>query len=105
ELVADPQFTVLTSTTVTAAYEGNHFTLVQTIADSRGVRCDCHWKLRTHRVVLATGLIDRPLLFAGNERPGIMLSAAVRRRLGEFGVSPARALAVYTNNDSGYLTA
>jgi sarcosine oxidase subunit alpha len=105
QLAADPQFTVLTSTTVTAAYEGNHFTLVQTIADTRGVRCEYHWKLRAHRVVLASGMIDRPLLFPGNDRPGIMLSAAVRRLIGEFGVSPARALAVYTNNDSGYLTA
>jgi sarcosine oxidase subunit alpha len=54
---------------------------------------------------LATGMIDRPLLFPYNDRPGIMLSGAVRRLIGEFGVSPARRLAIYTNNDSGYLTA
>jgi NADPH-dependent 2,4-dienoyl-CoA reductase/sulfur reductase-like enzyme len=50
-LAADPNFTVLTSTTVTAAYEGNHFTLLQTIGDSRGVRSEHHWKLRAQQVV------------------------------------------------------
>lgn len=97
--------TVLTSTVVTAAYEGNHFTLLQCVCDSRGVRAECHWKVSARQVVLATGMIDRPLLFPNNDRPGIMLSGAVRRLIGEFGVSPARRLAVFTNNDSGYLTA
>jgi len=105
ELQADPNCTLLTSTMVTAAYEGNNFTLLQSIADDRGVPCEYLWKLRADKVVLATGMIDRPLLFAGNDRPGIMLSSSVRRLIGEFGVAPARRLAVYTNNDSGYVTA
>ena len=101
----DPNLTILTSTTVTAAYEGNNFTLLQSFADSHGVRAEHHWKLLARQVVLATGMIDRPLLFAGNDRPGIMLSSSVRRLIGEYGVAPARTLAIYTNNDSGYLTA
>jgi sarcosine oxidase subunit alpha len=105
ELTSDPNCTLLTSTVVAAAYEGTHFTLLQTITDARGVACEYLWKLRADKVVLATGMIDRPLLFAGNDRPGIMLSSAVRRLIGEFGVAPARRLTVYTNNDSGYLTA
>ena len=103
--VASGATMVLTSTTVTAAYEGNSFTLLQALHDSRGVRAEHHWELRARHVVLATGMIDRPLLFAGNDRPGIMLSSSVRRLIGEFGVAPARRLAIYTNNDSGYLTA
>jgi sarcosine oxidase subunit alpha len=105
QLSDDPGVTVLTSTTVTAAYEDNHFTLIQQLSDERGVHTERHWSLRATQVILATGMIDRPLLFAGNDRPGIMLSSAVRRLMGEFGVSPAGRLAVYTNNDSGYLTA
>jgi sarcosine oxidase subunit alpha len=50
-------------------------------------------------------MIDRPLPFTDNDRPGIMLSSSVRRLIGEFGVAPARNLAIYTNNDSAYLTA
>ena len=105
ELATDPHMTVLTSTTVTAAYEGNHFTLLQSFHDARGIRAEHLWELRARHAVLATGMIDRPLLFAGNDRPGIMLSSSVRRLIGEFGVAPARRLAVYTSNDSGYLTA
>src|SRR5260370_411991 len=99
EMSMRPGFTVLSSTTVTGAYESNIFTLTQSIGDERGVRGECHWKLNTQHVILATGMVDRPMLFHGNDRPGIMLSSAVRRFIGEFGVSPAKALAVYTNND------
>jgi sarcosine oxidase subunit alpha len=104
-LETDQNVTLLTSTIVTAAYEGDSFTLVQSFVDERGTRAEHHWKLRARHVVLATGMIERPLLFAGNDRPGIMLSSSVRRLIGEFGVAPADRLAVYTNNDSGYLTA
>jgi sarcosine oxidase subunit alpha len=105
ELASSGTLTVLTSTMVTAAYEGNHFTLVQTFCDAGGVQAEHHWKVSARHVILATGMIDRPLLFPWNDRPGIMLSGAVRRFIGEFGVSPGRRLAIYTNNDSGYLTA
>jgi sarcosine oxidase, subunit alpha len=105
ELESDVDFTLLPSTLVTAAYENNVFTLVQSLHDDRGLRGERHWKLRTHDVVLATGMIDRPLLFEGNDRPGIMLSSSVRRLIGEFAVAPAQRLAIYTNNDSAYLTA
>jgi sarcosine oxidase subunit alpha len=105
ELRSTPGFTLLTSTTVTAAYEGNHFTLLQSVTDSRGVASEYLWKLKAEQVVLASGMIDRPLLFAGNDRPGIMLSSAVRRLIGEFAVAPADRLVIYTNNDTGYLTA
>lgn len=101
----DANVTILTSTVVTGAYEGDNFTLAQSISDELGVCAEQHWKLRARHVVLATGMVDRPLLFAGNDRPGIMLSSSVRRLIGEFGVAPADRLAIYTNNDSGYLTA
>ncbi|MBL8266537.1 glycine cleavage T C-terminal barrel domain-containing protein, partial [Steroidobacter sp.] len=104
-LSEDSNAAVLTSTMVTAAYENNMFTLAQTICDDRGVHTECLWKVHARKVVLATGMIERPALFADNDRPGILLSSAVRRLIAEFGVAPARRLAVYTNNDSGYLTA
>jgi sarcosine oxidase, subunit alpha len=105
DISSRPGFTVLSSTTVTGAYESNIFTLTEGMGDERGIRGECHWKLHTRHVIMATGMVDRPMLFEGNDRPGIMLSSAVRRLIGEFAVSPAKALAVYTNNDSAYLTA
>lgn len=105
ELETDSSITLLPSTLVAAAYEGNVFTLVQTLYDAGGVYGERHWELKVRHVVLASGMIDRPLLFAGNDRPGVMLSSSVRRLIGEFAVAPAARLAVYTNNDSAYLTA
>src|SRR3984885_5509372 len=105
ELDSDADFTLLPATLVTGAYENNVFTLVQAITDEGGLRGELHWKLRAHQVVLATGMIDRPLLFEGNDRPGVMLSSSVRRFIGEFAVAPAQRLVVYTNNDGAYLTA
>ena len=35
------------------------------------------WQVRAGEVVLATGAIERPLVFPGNDRPGVMLA---RRR-------------------------
>lgn len=104
-LADDPDFTVLDSTVVSGAYEHDFFTLVQQLGDDRGVTGECHWKLQARRVILATGLIDRPMLFEGNDRPGIMLASAVRRLVGEFGVAPASRLVVCTNNDGAYATA
>jgi sarcosine oxidase subunit alpha len=105
ELEADATFTLLPSTLVTAAYENNVFTLVQSLDDDRGLCGERHWTLKARHVVLATGMINRPLLFENNDRPGIMLSSSVRRLIGEFAVAPAQRLAIYTNNDSAYLTA
>ncbi len=105
ELESDAACTLLPSTLVTAAYENNVFTLVQSLHDAGGICHERHWKVKARHVVLATGMIDRPLLFQGNDRPGIMLSSSVRRLMGEFAVAPARRLAIYTNNDSAYLTA
>ena len=56
-------------------------------------------------MVLATGAIERPLVFAENDRPGIMLAGAVRSYLHRYAVLPGRRAVVLTNNDSAYRTA
>ena len=63
------------------------------------------WKVRAKEVVLATGSLERPLVFATNDRPGIMLSGAVRTYINRYGVSPGARAVVFTNNDTAYATA
>src|SRR3546814_6742341 len=63
------------------------------------------WKVRAKQVVLATGAIERPLVFAGNDRPGILLAGAVRSYVNRFGVLPGSRAVVFTNNDDAYATA
>ena len=45
------------------------------------------WQVRAKRVVLAAGSIERPLVFPGNDRPGVMLASAARTYLHRHGVA------------------
>ena len=63
------------------------------------------WKVRARQIVVATGAIERPLAFAGNDLPGVMLASAVRDYLVNHAVAPGRRTVVVTNNDDGYRTA
>lgn len=63
------------------------------------------WKVRAGHVVTATGAIERPLAFAGNDLPGVMLASAVRDYLSDYAVSPGDRTVVVTNNDDAYRTA
>jgi sarcosine oxidase subunit alpha len=63
------------------------------------------WRIRAGRVIAATGAIERPIPFAGNDIPGVMLASAVRDYVVNWGVSPGDRTVVVTTNDSAYLTA
>ncbi|QPC85510.1 sarcosine oxidase subunit alpha family protein [Mesorhizobium sp. NBSH29] len=63
------------------------------------------WQVRASRVVLATGAIERHMVFAGNDRPGVMLASAARTYLNHYGVAVGKKVGVYTANDSAYAAA
>ena len=63
------------------------------------------WRIRAKQTVTATGAIERPLSFAGNDLPGVMLAAAVRDFAVNWGVSVGDRTVVVTNNDDAYRTA
>lgn len=63
------------------------------------------WRIRARHIVTATGAIERPLSFAGNDIPGVMLASAVRDYVVNFGVSAGDRTVVVTNNDDAYRTA
>lgn len=63
------------------------------------------WRVRAGHVITATGAIERPLSFAGNDVPGVMLASAIRDYVANYGVSPGDRTVVVTNNDNAYLTA
>jgi sarcosine oxidase subunit alpha len=63
------------------------------------------WRIRAGHVVTATGAIERPLSFAGNDVPGVMLASAVRDYAVNYGVSVGDRTVVVTNNDDAYRTA
>ncbi len=63
------------------------------------------WRIRAGEVVLATGAIERPLVFADNDRPGIMLAGAARRYLNLHGVKVGERVVVVTAHDEAYRAA
>ncbi|WP_297756852.1 sarcosine oxidase subunit alpha family protein [uncultured Shimia sp.] len=63
------------------------------------------WRIRAKQIVTATGAIERPLSFAGNDIPGVMLASAIRDYVVDYGVSVGDRTVVVTNNDDAYRTA
>ena len=63
------------------------------------------WYIRAKHVVISTGSIERPLIFANNDRPGIMLATSAREYLKVYGVLPGKNPIIFTNNDTAYETA
>jgi sarcosine oxidase subunit alpha len=92
-----PNVTVLARTTVFGYYDDNFLCAVE--SDARRQRR--LWHFRAKEVVLATGAHERPLVFPGNDTPGVMLASAVETYLRRFAVAPGKRAVVFTNNDSG----
>ncbi|HSR71363.1 MAG TPA: 2Fe-2S iron-sulfur cluster-binding protein, partial [Kiloniellales bacterium] len=105
-----PEVTVLTRTQAYGYFDHNFIALIERVTDHLADKPE-HlprqrlWKLRARQVVLATGAIERPLVFRDNDRPGIMLAEACRTYLHRFAVRPGRRAVVFTNNDGAYRTA
>ncbi len=100
---------VLTHTTAVGYFDHNSITLVERINDNAGsapgaVRHRL-WIVRAKRVVLATGAIERPIVFPGNDRPGVMLASAVQQYLVRWAVMPGERVAFFTDNDTAYAAA
>jgi sarcosine oxidase subunit alpha len=101
---------VLTRTTAFGYYAQNFVGLTERVTDhlaSPGADQPRErlWQVRARRVVLATGAIERHMVFADNDRPGIMLASAARTYLNHYGVAVGRNVGVYTANDSAYAAA
>ncbi|MEO0678710.1 MAG: sarcosine oxidase subunit alpha family protein, partial [Pseudomonadota bacterium] len=63
------------------------------------------WRIRAGHIIAATGAIERPLSFAGNDIPGVVLASAARDYLANWGVSLGDRTVIVTNNDDAYRTA
>ncbi len=106
------QVRVLDRATVFGYYDHNFLAIAQRVTDHLGpaaapTGAPRHrmWRVRAKEVVLATGAHERPLVFAGNDRPGVMLAGAARTYLNRYGVRAGRRAVVFTNNDGAYAAA
>src|SRR5690606_30751076 len=106
-LAAMDNVRVLTRTTAFGYYAQNFVGLVERVTDhlaSPGPHLPRErlWQVRARKVVRATGAIERHMVFADNDRPGIMLASAGRTFLNHYGVAVGRKVGIYTSNDSAY---
>lgn len=112
EIGSCEEVTILTRTTLFGYYSHNFLSAWERVADHvPGEKRVSHlprqrlWRIRAGQVVLATGAIERPMVFHENDRPGIMLAGAVQTYIHRYGVLPGRRIAVLANNDSGWSVA
>ena len=100
---------ILTRTTASGYWEHDLVTLTQRLSEPGQVPqnnvAQRLWHVRAGQVILATGSIERPMAFAHNDRPGVMLSQAVRSYVRRFGVVPGKRVVIATNNDDAYKSA
>lgn len=110
ELVALPDVCLLPRTTVFGVYDSGVHGAVERVSDHLPVPPPGQprqrlWRIVAKHTLLATGSIERPLVFGDNDRPGVMLAGAVRTYVNRYGVRPGERAVVFADNDSGEATA
>jgi sarcosine oxidase subunit alpha len=106
-LAANPQVTLLTRTTAFGYFPHNLVGLSERLTEHLATPAadaprERQWQVRAREVVLAAGAIERPLVFPGNDRPGIMLAGAARTWLNRYGVLPGTRAVLVTACDEAY---
>jgi sarcosine oxidase subunit alpha len=110
ELATIPNLRLLPRTTAFGLFDHGMEGLIERVADHLAAPPDPtprqrRWTVRARQIVLATGAIERPPIFAGNDRPGVMLASAARAYVHQYGVRPGSRAVVFANNDGGHRTA
>ena len=108
ELEAMPEVRLLDRSTVFGYYDHNFLGILERVTDHLGPAAPPNlprqrlWRVRARQVVLATGAIERPLVFADNDRPGVMLAGAARCYVNRYAARPGRRAVLFINNDGAY---
>ncbi|WP_033068567.1 sarcosine oxidase subunit alpha [Thalassospira australica] len=63
------------------------------------------WRVRAKQVVLAQGALEKPLVFDGNDRPGVMLAGSAQTYLNRYGVRVGDKAVILTSHDSAWYAA
>lgn len=109
ELAALKDVRVFRRTAVFGAYDDGTYGAIERVNDHLPVPPDFEprqrlWRIVAKRAVLAAGAIERPIVFAGNDRPGVMLAGAVRGYVNRYAALPGKRAVVFCNNDDAART-
>ncbi|HEY4192453.1 MAG TPA: glycine cleavage T C-terminal barrel domain-containing protein, partial [Mesorhizobium sp.] len=109
ELKSLPNVRIMTRTSVFGVYDGGTYAALERISDHlttpppHRVRQRL-WRIVARRSIVAAGAVERPIVFSGNDRPGVMMASAVRSYVERFAAAPGKRMALFTNNDDGWKT-
>jgi len=99
-----PNIRRLANSTVAGYYDHNMLTIVERNPEQSWLR-ERFWRVRTKQVIIATGAVERPLVFPNNDRPGMMLVSAASTYVQRFAINLGRQIVITTNNNSAYQAA
>lgn len=108
-----PNLRIMRRTTVFGVYDHGIYGAVERVSDHAAEPGDkvrqTLWRITAKRAILAAGATERHIPFADNDRPGVMLGAAMRAYANRWAVVPTKSaedpIAIFTNNDDGHRTA
>jgi heterotetrameric sarcosine oxidase alpha subunit len=109
ELASLPEVRIFRRTSVFGVYNGGTYGALERVSDHLPRPPDHQprqrlWQIVARRAINAMGAIERPIVFGGNDRPGVMLASALRSYVNRFAVAPGRSIAVFTTTDAGWRT-
>jgi heterotetrameric sarcosine oxidase alpha subunit len=109
DLAARGNVRVMPRTSVVGVYDGGVFGALERVGAHLshlpdGLPMTTFWRIAARQAVMATGALERPVLFPGNDRPGIMQAGAVRACVNRFGVAPGRRIAVLGSGPAALAT-
>lgn len=91
---------VFKHTSMIGAYTNNLITAFQ-VGSKSDPFTERYIEIRSETVVVATGCIERPLIFEHNERPGVMQVACAHRLARTYGLLPGREAVFSVGHDLG----
>ncbi|WP_245511293.1 MULTISPECIES: sarcosine oxidase subunit alpha [unclassified Mesorhizobium] len=109
ELGSMPDVRIMTRTTLFGVYDGGTYGAIERVNDHLPVPPEHQvrqrlWRIVAKRSIVAAGAIERPIVFAGNDTPGVMMASAMRSYVGRYAATPAKRVALFTNNEDGWRT-
>jgi sarcosine oxidase subunit alpha len=109
ELASLPDVRVMTRTALFGVYDGGTYGAVERVNDHVPAPPEHQprqrlWRIVAKRCVVAAGAIERPIVFPGNDVPGVMMASAMRSYIARYAAAPARRIALFTNNEDGWRT-
>jgi heterotetrameric sarcosine oxidase alpha subunit len=106
ELRACPNVRLLARTTAIGWYDDMVFGAVERVqkhvaTPNAAEPVERFWRIAARRALLCTGAEERPIVFGGNDRPGVMLAEAGLAYARRYGVAVGARVGLFTTNDGG----